>query len=60
MPTSTTKTSYSEVSAADVARFFVQGYKLNPGERLAGHEFFYDPAKGVFVFKLTTEAAPAE
>lgn len=57
--TGTTKTSYSEVPAADVARFFVQGYKLAEGERLAGHEFFYDPAKGVFVFKLITEAAEA-
>ena len=54
--TGTTKTSYS---AADVARFFVQGYKLAEGERLAGHEFFYDPAKGVLVFKLITEAAEA-
>ncbi|MNY54238.1 hypothetical protein D3C86_1900830 [compost metagenome] len=60
MPTSTTKTSYSEVSADDVARFFVQGYKLNPGERLAGHEYFFDATKGVFVFKLTTEASTAE
>jgi len=58
--TGTTKTSYSEVPAADVARFFVQGYKLAEGERLAGHEYFYDPAKGVFVFKLTTQMVDDE
>lgn len=55
-----TKTSYSEVPAADVARFFVQGYNLPEGERLAGHEYFFDAAKGVFVFKLITEQAAAE
>ncbi|MNZ14599.1 hypothetical protein D3C78_315270 [compost metagenome] len=60
MTTSTRKTSYSEVSADDVAKYFVQGYNLPVGERLAGHEFFYDPAKGVFVFKLITEASAAE
>lgn len=49
------KTSYSEVPAADVAKWFVDGYKLPAGERLASSDFFYDPAKGVFVFKLITE-----
>jgi hypothetical protein len=57
--TGTTKTSYSEVPADDVARFFVNGYRLQDGERLAGHEYFYDPAKGVFVFKLITASAEA-
>lgn len=51
-----TKTSYSEVTATDVAKYFVQGYRLPEGERLTGHEFFYDSAKGMFVFKLTTES----
>lgn len=53
--TTQTKTSYSEVPAADVAAWFVNGYKLQEGERLTGHEFFYDAHKGVFVFKLITE-----
>lgn len=51
------KTSYSEVPADDVARFFAAGYKLAAGETLLEHDYFYDPAKGVFVFKLTTAAA---
>lgn len=55
--TSTTKTSFYEAPAADVAGFFVNGYRLQDGERLVRHEYFFDPTKGVFVFKLVTETA---
>ena len=50
-----TNVNYSEVPVADVADFFVKGYQFKEGERLMGWTHFYDPAKGVFVFKLVTE-----
>lgn len=50
------KTNYSEVTVEDVARYFVAGYDLK-GEKLLQSDYFYDPHKGVFVFKLVTEAA---
>lgn len=50
-----TKINYSEVAAADVADFFVKGYQFKEGETLKSWAHFYDPAKGVFVFKLVTE-----
>lgn len=53
------QTEWNQVSAADVVAFFVQGYQLKPGERLAGHEYFYDAAKGQFLFKLTIERPDA-
>ena len=55
-----TNVNYSEVPVADVAAFFVAGYKMNEGETLVGHSFFYDPTKGVFVFKLITEREEPE
>ncbi|MBX9761572.1 MAG: hypothetical protein K2Y24_00870 [Pseudomonadaceae bacterium] len=49
--------SYSEVAVADVAKYFIAGFKLPPGEQLSASDWFYDAHKGVFVFKLST--APA-
>lgn len=55
-----TNVNYSEVPVADVAAFFVAGYQMKDGETLVGHSFFYDPTKGVFVFKLITEVEGVE
>lgn len=50
-----TQTNYSEVPVADVAAFFVGGYKFPDGTVMVQSEHFYDPAKGVFIFKMITE-----
>lgn len=55
-----TEVKFSEVPVADVAAFFVQGYRLEEGERIVRHEHYYDPHKGVCVFKLMVERAAPE
>jgi len=47
--------SFSEVPVGDVAAFFVKGYAFEDGVQLLAAEHYYDPHRGVFVFKLTTE-----
>lgn len=43
---------YEEASLDEVATFFVEAYKFPRAHELVKHEFFFDPVKGVFVFKL--------
>lgn len=49
-----TRIEYFEVPAADVFRYFRKGLTLsNPAETIAsGGETFYDPTRGVFIFKV--------
>lgn len=55
MATPKIETRFSEVPAADVAAFFVGGYTFEEGASLRESTFYYDPAKGMFVFKLIVE-----
>lgn len=60
MTTPKIEARFSEVPAADVASFFVGGYTFEEGVSLLGSTFYYDPAKGMFVFKLMVERAAPE
>lgn len=52
--------SWNVVDADEVAKYFAEGYKLPDGQTLAGHEYYFDAAKGKFVFclKINLEAKP--
>lgn len=41
-----------EAKLADVAKHFVKDYNLPSTHVLVQHEMFFDPVKGVFIFKL--------
>ena len=43
---------YSEHEISDVLNYFAKGFKFSAGEKLRDYSFFYDPNKGVVVFKL--------
>lgn len=43
---------YIEVKAGDVASYFVKDFEFKDGSELRSYDWFFDPAKGVFVFKL--------
>ena len=60
MTTPKIETRFSEVPAADVASFFVGGYTFEEGVSLRDSTFYYDPTKGVFVFKMMVERAAPE
>lgn len=60
MATPKIETRFSEVPVADVAAFFAGGYTLEEGASLLESTFYYDPTRGVFVFKLMVERAAPE
>ena len=43
---------YHEVSALNVVKYFIKDYEFSGGSELIGYDWFYDPVKGVFIFKL--------
>lgn len=50
------KTTYQEVPVKEVMAYFVKGFTPpTPEEEIIGADFFLDTAKGIVVFKLTSE-----
>lgn len=55
------ETHIVKVSAQEVAQYYAKDFKPSKGRKLIEYmpiEWFYDPAKGVFIFHMTTEAVP--
>lgn len=46
---------HQEHDIETVMNYFVQGFKMKPGESITRHEWFYDSRKGKVVFKLYVE-----
>ncbi|MBC8741699.1 hypothetical protein F6X40_34625 [Paraburkholderia sp. UCT31] len=46
---------YDEVSLEDVLAFFAERYKFTDGSRLVEHKAYVDTAKGVVLFRFTTQ-----
>lgn len=43
---------YTTAKAGDVVRYFVKGFKPPRGREIADWEWWFDPAKGEFVFRI--------
>jgi hypothetical protein len=49
------KIQHQEHTIEEVIRYFVEGYNLEPGQRVASHESNYDPRTGKVWLKLVIE-----
>jgi hypothetical protein len=58
------QSEYQEVPVDTVMRHFAQGFKARKGREIPPYdwtrEWFYDPKKGVVIFKITTRAKSDE
>jgi len=53
-PVPVATTQYQEVKADDVMSFYARSFKAPDGQTMTRADWFYDQAKGVVVFKVTT------
>lgn len=49
------KIQWQEHTIDEIIQFFVDGYQLEPGQRIVYHKQFFDPTSAKVIIKLTID-----
>lgn len=49
------KIQWQEHTIDEIIDYFIAGYELEPGQRVVGHEKFFDPTSAKVILKLVVD-----